>query len=679
MPLTVCPGRSFPLGATVEAEGINFSVFSKTADRVTLLLFDSADDLEPSATFILDRRVNRTFHYWHIFVPGLRPGQIYAFRADGPFEPEQGHRFDGDKVLLDPYARGIAGCSHDRHASAQPGDNTALGFKSVVVDTTSYDWQDDAPLERPWEQTIIYELHVGGFTKSDSASVPPERRGTYLGLIDKIPYLVELGVTAVELLPVFHFDEQDAPPGLKNYWGYSPVSFFAPHLGYATRPDAQVALDEFRDMVKAMHKAGLEVILDVVYNHTSEGDDRGPTQCFRGLENSAYYILHEGAYANYSGCGNTLNGNQPVVRRMILDSLRFWVAEMHVDGFRFDLASILSRDESGQPLANPPVLWDIETDPYFAHCKLIAEAWDAGGLYQVGSFVGDRWKEWNGRYRDDVRGFIKGDPGHAGSMKQRFLASPDLYIHDGNVPEQSVNFVTCHDGFTMNDLVSYDQKHNLANHENNRDGDSHNLSWNCGAEGPSQDPAIEALRLQQMKNMFTVLLLSLGVPMLSMGDEVRRSQSGNNNAYCQDNALSWFDWTLVPRNHELLAFVKKLVRLRRSLSLFTHEREMTLEALLAQGRVTWHGVQVGTPDWTHASRSLAFEVHGSRRAFYVILNAFWEPLDFQLPADLTWQRVLDTARAAPDDLMDVDAAPHETGSHAAIAPRSAVVLVAPLS
>lgn len=679
MPLTPSAGRSFPLGATVQEGGVNFSVFSKSASTLSLLLFDSAEQVEPSATYTLDRQINRTFHYWHIFVPGLGPGQIYAFAAHGPNEPELGHRFDRDKVLLDPYGRGIAMTSErDRHAAARPGNNSATAYKSVVLNSSEYDWQGDAPLERPWEQTIIYELHVGGFTKNPNSGVAEHRRGTYLGLIDKIPYLVELGVTAVELLPVFHFDEQDGPPGLSNYWGYSPVSFFAPHLGYATRPDAQTAMDEFRDMVKAMHKAGLEVILDVVYNHTAEGDETGPTQSFKGLENAAYYILHDGQYANYSGCGNTMNGNQPVVRRMILDSLRFWVSEMHVDGFRFDLASILSRDESGQPLANPPILWDIETDPYFAHCKLIAEAWDASGLYQVGSFIGDRWKEWNGRFRDDVRGFIKGDAGHALSMKQRFLASPDLYIDDAAVPEQSINFVTCHDGFTMSDLVSYAHKHNLANHENNRDGDSHNLSWNCGVEGPSDDPQIQALRLRQMKNLFTVTLLSLGVPMLSMGDEVRRTQQGNNNAYCQDNLLSWFNWDLVHREAELLSFVQRLVRLRHSLNLFTEQRETTLEALLAQGRVRWHGVQTEQPDWGHSSRSLALQVMGQRRSYFIVLNAYWEPLEFELPPGLTWRRMLDTARPAPADLLPNDEAPEERGTHGAVSPRSAVVFIATL-
>ena len=369
-------------------------------------------------------------------------------------------------------------------------------------------------------------------------------------MIEKIPYLRDLGITAVELLPIFQFDPQDCPPGLVNYWGYSPVSFFAPHAGYSSRKDALGPVDEFRDLVKALHRAGIEVILDVVYNHTAEGNETGPTLSFRGLGNEIYYILDQdrARYANYSGTGNTLNANQAIVRRMILDSLRYWVAEMHVDGFRFDLASILARDETGRPLENPPVLWDIESDPVLAGTKLIAEAWDAAGLYQVGSFVGDSWKEWNGRFRDDVRGFVKGDRGTVRMLAQRVLGSPDIFGHEEREPEQSLNFVTCHDGFTLNDLVSYNSKHNEANGEGNRDGSDNNLSWNCGIEGPSDDDTVEGLRRRQVKNFIVQLLISIGTPMLLMGDEMRRTQQGNNNAYCQDNEISWLDWSLLERH-----------------------------------------------------------------------------------------------------------------------------------
>jgi isoamylase len=409
---TIRPGRSFPLGSTLSPEGVNFSVFSKSAPLVELLLFYGVEDAQPARVIRLDPRRHRTYHYWHVFVPGLKVGQLYGYRVSGPCEPARGLRFDPDKVLLDPYGRAVAvPPRYSRRAAQQPGANTAIAMKSAVADPQAYDWQGDTLLQRPFAHTVIYELHVAGFTRHPSSGVAPATRGTYAGLIEKIPYLVDLGVTAVELLPVFQFDAQDAPPGLVNYWGYSPVSFFAPHQGYSSRQDPLGPLDEFRDMVKALHRAGIEVILDVVYNHTAEGNHEGPTLCYRGLANDMYYLLEpdRSRYADYTGTGNTLNANHPIVRRLIVDSLRYWVEVMHVDGFRFDLASILSRDEAGRPLANPPILWDIETDPVLAGTKLIAEAWDAAGLYQVGTFVGDSWKEWNGQFRDDVRGFLKGD------------------------------------------------------------------------------------------------------------------------------------------------------------------------------------------------------------------------------------------------------------------------------
>ena len=483
---SVAAGSAFPLGATLTGEGVNFAVYSKNASKIDLLFFDAVDVAMPSRVISLNPHRHRTYHYWHVSVPQVRSGQIYGYRAHGPFEPARGLRFDPQKVLLDPYGRAVAvPDAYDRMAAAQPGDNAAQAMKSVVTDAGRYDWQGDRPLRHPYASTAIYEMHVAGFTRHPNSGVAPGKRGTYSGLVEKIPYLQDLGITAVELLPIFQFDPFDAPPGRMNYWGYCPVSFFAPHLAYSSRPDPLAAIDEFRDMVKALHRARIEVILDVVYNHTAEGNHEGPTLCFRGLENSAYYILEpdRAAYCNYTGTGNTLNANHPVVRRMIVDSLRYWVQEMHVDGFRFDLASILSRDESGRPLANPPVLWDIESDPTLAGTKLIAEAWDAGGLYQVGSFVGDAWREWNGRFRDDVRRFVRGDEGLVSALAARLLASPDLYAHKEREPEQSINFVTCHDGFTLNDLVSFNEKHNEANGEQNRDGCNDNCSWNCGVEG----------------------------------------------------------------------------------------------------------------------------------------------------------------------------------------------------
>ena len=413
-------------------------------------------------------------------------------------------------------------------------------------------------------------------------------------MIEKIPYLEDLGITAVELMPVFQFDRQDCPPGLVNYWGYSPVSFFAPHAGYSSRRDPLAPVDEFRDLVKALHRAGIEVILDVVYNHTAEGNHEGPTLSLRGLDNETYYMLEadRARYANYSGTGNTLNANEAVVRRMILDSLRYWVAQMHVDGFRFDLASVLSRDESGQPLQRPPVLWDIQSDPVLAGTKLIAEAWDAAGLYQVGSFTGDAWQEWNGKFRDDVRRFVKSDNDSVIAFAYRCFGSPDLYGHEERGPEQSINFITCHDGFTLNDLVSYNHKHNQANGQDGRDGSDANLSWNCGVEGDTDDPAVERLRHRQVKNFLAITLLALGTPMLLMGDEVRRTQRGNNNAYCQDNEISWFDWTLLERHRDLHRFVKTLIGQRLVIASELGVQDVSLNELLREAEIQPHGVRL---------------------------------------------------------------------------------------
>ena len=546
MSKTESVATSAPLGATVKTGGTNFSLYSRHASRVDLLLFDREDDHAPSRVIPIPPE-NRKYHYWHVFVPGIESGQIYGYRVDGPSDPAQGLRYDATKVLLDPYGRAVVvPMEYDRAAAAAPGDNAATAMKSVVVDTSIYDWEGDLPLGRSSARTIIYEMHVRGFTLHPNSGVAESKRGTYAGVIEKIPYLRDLGINAVELLPVFHFDPDDCTPGRKNYWGYAPISFFAPHPQFSSCRDRLGPVSEFRDLVKALHRAGIEVILDVVFNHTAEGDERGPTLCFRGIDNPTYYILENGGsrYANYTGCGNTLNANHPVVRRMIVDSLRYWVEEMHVDGFRFDLASILARDSSGYPLQNPPVLWDIETDPSLAGTKFIAEAWDAAGLYQVGSFVGDAWQEWNGKFRDDVRDFFRGEPGSLRRAADRMVGSPEIYGHEQREAEQSVNFVTCHDGFTLNDLVSYNGKHNDANGEDNRDGCNDNRSWNCGVEGPTDDQAIERLRNRQVKNFLTVTLMSLGVPMILMGDECRRTQRGNNNAYCQDDEISWFDWAL---------------------------------------------------------------------------------------------------------------------------------------
>jgi glycogen operon protein len=681
------PGKTAPLGSTVNRDGANFSVFSKSSTHLELLLFERVDDEKPSTVIPLDRMSNRTYHYWHVFVPGIQAGQVYGYRAFGPYRPDRGLRFDPDKVLIDPYARAMAvpKC-YSRLAASTAGNNCATAMKSVVCDASTYDWEGDMPLKRPFGQTVIYEMHVGGFTRHPTAGLPPETRGTYRGLIAKIPYLKDLGVTAVELLPVFQFDGQDAPDGLVNYWGYSPVSFFVPHQAYSSRKDHPGPMDEFRDMVKALHRAGIEVILDVVFNHTAEGDHTGPTLCYRGLENAAYYLLEEdrSRYANFTGTGNTLNANQPIVRRLIVDALHYWVKTMHVDGFRFDLASILSRGEDGRPLANPPILWDIESDPVLAGTKLIAEAWDAAGLYQVGSFIGDNWKEWNGQFRDDVRSFMKGDRGMVARLARRLLGSPDIYGHQEREPEKSINFVTCHDGFTLNDLVSYNDKHNQANGECNRDGSENNLSWNCGVEGPTDDPDVERLRTRQVKNFLAVTLLAVGAAMVLMGDEVRRTQRGNNNAYCQDNGISWFDWTGLEKHVEIHRFTRLLLRLRSMRDLTRKEGDLTLNEILGQAQINWHGVKLNHPDWTEKSHSIALTFNSLEGRFllHVILNAYWESLAFELPpfggnSHEGWRRAIDTALAPPDDISEgPDDAPRVPGGTYLAGPRSVVLLFA---
>ncbi len=679
-------GRSHPLGATIRHNGVNFSVYSKNCSSVELLLFDDADAAQPSRSIVLEPSCNRTSHYWHVFVPGLKAGQIYGFRAHGPFDPSRGLRFDPGKVLLDPYGKAVAVPErYSRSAAGEPGNNAGTALKSVVCDPRGYDWEGDLPLKRPFARTVIYEMHVGGFTRNPNSGVSPERRGTFAGLVEKIPYLKNLGITAVELLPVFQFDWQDAPAGRVNYWGYCPVSFFAPHHAYSSRKDPLGVVDEFRDMVKALHREGIEVILDVVFNHTAEGNENGPTLCFKGFENGAYYML-EGdgfSYANYTGTGNTLNGNNPVVRRMIVDSLHYWVEMMHVDGFRFDLASILARDESGCPIKNPPILWDIDSDPVLAGIKLIAEAWDAAGLYQVGSFIGDNWKEWNGKFRDDVRSFFRGDSGTVQNFATRLLGSPDIYGHEEREPEQSIHFITCHDGFTLNDLVTYTTKRNGENGEENRDGSDFNLSWNCGVEGPTDDPDIERLRNRQVKNFLAVTLVALGAPMLSMGDEVRRTQSGNNNSYCQDNEISWFDWSLPDRHGDILRFCSHMIRTRIRREALSGGSALTLNQLLQRARIEWHGVRLFQPDWSHDSHSIAMTVWSldERIMFHMMFNAYRETLQFQIPpaaggGKFAWRRLMDTSLESTGAVVSLNDVDMIEGNSYTVQPHTIVALVA---
>ena len=669
------------------ADGVNFCLFSQSATEVVLLLFARSDDAEPAQTIRLDPFTHKTFHFWHVFVRGLRPGAAYAFRIDGPFDPSAGQRFNPNKVLINPYARGVSRRLWNRSNAVGPNDNMATSMRCAVVDLDAYDWEGDRPLKHPRHDSIIYEMHVGGLTRSPSSGV--RHPGTFAGVTEKIPYLKALGVTAVELLPICEFDDSettlnDAGDPVRNYWGYSTIGFFAPHSGYCVSVDASAHVAEFRDMVKALHAADIEVILDVVFNHTDEGNENGPTESFRGIDNQTFYLLdpkNRAAYLNYTGVGNTVNANHPLTQKLIVDCLRYWVEDMHVDGFRFDEGSILARGEDGLPLPHPPVIWQIELDEALAETKLIAEAWDAAGLYQVGHFPGDRWGEWNGQYRDDVRRFLRGDPGFVGAIAARLGGSADIYQSRGQAPVNSVNFITVHDGFTLNDLVSYDDKHNEANGEGNRDGIDNNYSWNCGAEGPSNDPAVERVRVRQIKNACAILMLSRGVPMILSGDEVRRTQRGNNNAYNQDNAISWFDWTLVDRNADVLRFFQRMIAFRKAHTALTRGRFYrgeTNERGLVD--VAWHGTKLFSPGFEDPdARALACTIAGFRGApdLHVMLNTYWQPLEFEVPqsAGRTWRVAIDTFENSPLDIPDESARTAVSGRTHAVQGRSIVVLV----
>jgi glycogen operon protein len=610
----------------------------------------------------------------------------YAYRVHGPEEKKPGHRFTPEKVLIDPYAYGNSMKLWDRGAACAPGDNLAASMRSVVIDPLDYDWEGDQPLNRPMQDTVIYEMHVGGFTRADNSAVATP--GTFRAVIEKIPYLKSLGVTAVELLPVFQFDDKVAREvdgqRLTNYWGYSTMAYFAPHPGYCEAPSEATHLDEFRDMVKALHRAGIEIILDVVFNHTDEGNHQGPTFSFRGFDNLNYYYLvpeNQSFYYDYTGCGNTFNCNHPVGSKMIVECLRFWVEHMHVDGFRFDEGSVLSRGPDGAPMEFPPVLWQIELDEVLANSKVIAEAWDAGGLYQVGHFPGFRWAEWNGLYRDTMRRFVRGDAGIIGDVADRIAGSPSLYQSNGHLPGNSVNFITAHDGFTMNDLVSYNWKHNDANGEGNRDGVDENLSWNCGTEGPTDDARIEALRDRQVKNFATLLMLSQGVPMFVMGDEVRRSQGGNNNAWCQDNPVGWFDWSLPERNAGMRRFWQRMIAFRKAHPAVHRSRFFdgrVNERGLAD--IAWHGTELNAPGWGDGqARALAWTVadFAGGADLHVMSNMYWEPLDFALPAvaGRRWHVASDTFRPAPHDIAEPGTEPAVTGDRLTVQGRSIVVLI----
>ena len=664
-------GVPLPLGVHMRGEGANFALLSRHATRVLLEFYDAPTSASPSRVFVLSSRRHRTGSVWHIWVDDVTPGQLYGYRVDGPYLPHEGHRYNPHKLLLDPYATAIthlqtwdfrAARGYDMDSPRQDlsfstVDNAGRTPKCVVTDEP-FDWEDDRRPRHPWSKTVIYETHVRGLTIHDSSGV--DHPGTFRGLIEKIPYLQDLGVTAVELMPVQEFNEYElarqnpmTEEPLRNYWGYNPTAMMAPNGAYSSSGSQGQQTIEFKEMVKALHAAGIEIILDVVLNHTAEANELGPTFCWRGIDNPIYYILAEDPrfYKDYTGTGNTIKADQPIVRDFILDILRYWAVEMHVDGFRFDLASVLGRDQDGALLADPPLIERIAEDPVLGEVKMIAEAWDAAGAYQVGSFFRRRWAEWNGRFRDDVRRFWRGDPGFSGEFAHRLCGSDDLYRASGKGPDNSINYITCHDGFTLNDLVSYNRKHNEANGEFNRDGPSVSYSANYGDEGSTSDSEIQAVRARQIKNFFVTLFLSRGVPMLLGGDEFRRTQQGNNNAYCQDNDISWYNWTRKEAHEGTVAFVRALTSFRAAHPVLT-----TMEYYAAD-EVRWFDASGERPSWQgdRPNRLGCMIRADGGTSLLFAANAHPDPVPFRLPAEVidgSWWVRFDTAEASPDDALD---------------------------
>lgn len=652
-----------PYGAVLKEDGVQFVVVSKAATAMRVLLYDRVEDREPTDIIHLNPELDRWGDVWSVYVPGIGAGQLYHFQADGPFNPQLGHRFNGKARLIDPWAKALAG------KFLLSTDGVIRPPKCVVVDDT-FDWQGDRHVKRNLSESVIYEMHVKGFTasKSSGAKFP----GTYKGIVEKIPYLKSLGVTAVELMPVHDFPTEGwMGETLKrvNYWGYDPMAFFAPHRGYSATKEPGGQCREFKEMVRELHRNGIEVILDVVFNHTCEGNEHGPTLSFKGLENSVYYMLAGNGehYKNYSGCGNTVNGNHPIVREMIFHCLRHWVHNYHVDGFRFDLASILSRNRNGDLVPNPPLVEQIAEDPLLADTKIIAEAWDAAGAYQVGSFANRRWAEWNGRYRDDARRFWRGDPGTIGALATRLAGSSDLYASSGRRPYHSINFITSHDGFTLSDMVSYAYKHNEENGEENRDGDNQNYSDNFGIEGPTRRKEVNMMRARQVRNMLATLLLSQGVPMIVSGDECRRTQKGNNNAYCQDSPISWFDWNLVSKNDDLVRFARGLIEFRKQQPTVRRASFVSgeLNANHPLPDVSWFNADGLPHDWNGFDHSLisvwgasAGSAQHAPRHIMILIHSGTMPREFKLPAmanQTMWRLFVNTAADSPHDIYpDLD-------------------------
>ncbi len=682
-------GHVLPFGATMVPNGVNFSIYSSAAYSCTLVLFEKgAPQPYTEITFPEEFRIGNTYS---MIVFDLDFETLeYGYRMDGPFEPEAGHRFDKTKILSDPYAKAIGG--RDKWMDPPDWDNIYPHRSRLVFE--DFDWETDMPLETPIEDLVVYEAHVRSFTKHDSSGV--KNKGTFAGIREKIPYLLDLGINCLELMPIYEFDEYEHSKTnpetgemLINYWGYSTLNFFAPKSGYAATGKYGMQVDELKTLIKELHKNGIEVLLDVVFNHTAEGDHRGPTISFKGIDNNTYYMLTpEGYYFNFSGTGNTLNCNHPVVRSMVLDCLRYWASEYHIDGFRFDLAAILGRAQDGSPLNNPPLLESLAYDPVLAKCKLIAEAWDAGGLYQVGSFPAyGRWAEWNGKYRDTLRRFLKGEEGLVGELSQRLQGSPDLYSTRGTAA--GINFITCHDGFTLYDLFAYNEKHNEANGENNNDGNNDNFSWNCGWEGETDDAGINTLRHRQIKNALTILMVSQGIPMILMGDEMGRTKYGNNNTYCHDNDLNWLNWDLTEKNADLYYFARHIINFRRNHPVLRNKDHFRNSDYKGTGYpdISFHGTQAWNADWSGSSRVLAIMLDGghAKNGFttddtvYIAINMHWEALPFELPhlpEGKSWHVSVNTDMPSPYDFHKLNSEPVMENQYSCIlGPRSVVILL----
>lgn len=700
-------GKPLPLGAELTEDGVNFAVFSRNGTKVFLNLFNDAKDSEPYETIELNPQKNRTGDIWHIFVKGLKENALYLYQVDGPFEPKEGHRFNVNTYLCDPYAKATT-CESIFYnlppdyktpidkADVELFDKRSLRKfpKCVVVNNSSFDWEGDRPINRPLEDSIIYETHLKGYTASVNSNT--KCKGTYKGFTEKIPYLKNLGVTAVEFLPVQGFDQAEntninprTGERMVNYWGYSTIAFFAPKADYAEDRTPGGCVNEFKYMVREMHKAGIEVILDVVYNHTAEGNEHGITLNFRGFDNSIYYSLvdtHKEYYMNYSGCGNTFNCNHPVVQQFIIDSLRYWVQNFHVDGFRFDLAPILGRHTNGEMNIAKSVLNMIAEDPVLHNTKVIAEPWDAGGGYELGAFP-SRWAEWNDRYRDDIRKFWRGDENISTAAATRMSGSSDIFSAAGRKPYNSINYVCCHDGFTLNDLVSFNYKHNEENGEENRDGNDNNLSYNYGYEGPTLNPAIEKLRSQAIKNYLLTVIISQGTPMLLAGDEFRRTQNGNNNAYCQDTPLSWIDWEFAEDYDDLIEFTKRAIALRKAHRVFRRKDFFGAEKNSRIPEIQWYNADGTTPDWNKLSRFLAFKLNGTTcindngkldNDFFIAANTDKHDIMLTLPVlkdGRKWYRMADTSIAEIDAICEENKEEELMGQTRYVLPSSSLLIL----